>query len=84
MSEKVQVTEDGPLVPPKPYENPKCTCCGREEELRMGWCFDCCDLQSMLIEGSDMYDRDCSSWKKSELLAHIVRTVMAYKPEGQS
>lgn len=31
-------------------------CCGREKELRMGYCFDCVESESIIKEGVDMYD----------------------------
>lgn len=35
----------------------KCNCCGRDQELRMGFCFDCVEAESIIEEGKDMYDR---------------------------
>lgn len=34
----------------------KCKICNREEELRLGTCFDCAEAESILAEGRDMYD----------------------------
>jgi hypothetical protein len=34
----------------------KCKCCNREEELRMGFCFDCANAESVIVEGLDMFD----------------------------
>lgn len=64
------------LQKPTAYENPKCSCCGRKEDLRLGWCFECANSQAMLIDGKDMYDNDCSNWNKSEVLMFIVRKAM--------
>ncbi len=33
----------------------KCKCCNREQELRMGFCFDCIESESVIQEGVDMY-----------------------------
>jgi len=35
----------------------KCKCCKREEELRLGFCFDCADAELLIEEGVDMYDK---------------------------
>jgi len=34
----------------------KCKCCQREKDLRMGFCFDCVEAESIIVEGVDMYD----------------------------
>ncbi len=34
----------------------KCRCCSREKELRYGFCFDCADAESIIVEGVDMWD----------------------------
>ena len=34
----------------------KCKCCQREKELRIGICFDCADIESVIVEGVTMYD----------------------------
>lgn len=34
----------------------QCKCCGREKELRLGYCFDCVESESIIKEGVDMYD----------------------------
>lgn len=61
---------------PESYESPVCACCGLKGDLRMGWCWDCADMQSMLLAGEDMWDNDYSDWSKSELLFHIIRRAM--------
>lgn len=69
-----------PLQKPEVFKNPMCTICGRDEELRLGFCFECANLQAMLIDGNTMLDNeDVSDWNKSELLAFIVRTAMGYQ-----
>jgi len=69
-------TEDHPkIIKPEPYQSPPCACCGRNEDLRMGWCFDCAGLQSLLVNKTDMWDHKYSDWSNTEILSHIVRTV---------
>ena len=36
----------------------QCKCCNREQELRMGFCFDCVESESVIQEGVDMYDTE--------------------------
>lgn len=36
----------------------KCKCCNRQEELRMGYCFDCTDAESVIADGINMFDQD--------------------------
>lgn len=36
----------------------KCKCCNREQELRMGFCFDCVESESVIVDGLDMYDNE--------------------------
>ena len=36
----------------------QCKCCNREQELRMGFCFDCVESESVMVEGVDMYDTE--------------------------
>lgn len=33
-----------------------CKCCGRNLDLRLGFCFDCVEAESLLVDGTDMYD----------------------------
>lgn len=34
-----------------------CKCCGRKEELRFGFCFDCAECESVIAFGTDMYNK---------------------------
>lgn len=43
----------------------KCECCGNEKELRMGYCFDCVEAESIIQEGRDMYDEELSRKEKT-------------------
>jgi hypothetical protein len=36
----------------------QCKCCERELDLRFGFCFDCADAESVIVEGVDMYDNE--------------------------
>lgn len=36
----------------------KCICCNREKDLRFGVCFDCADVESIIEEGVDVYDKE--------------------------
>ena len=39
----------------------KCKCCNRDLNsnlLRMGFCWDCVEAESVIVEGVDMYDKD--------------------------
>ncbi len=36
----------------------KCICCDREQELRIGVCFDCMNAESIIIEGKDAWDNE--------------------------
>jgi hypothetical protein len=35
----------------------ECKCCNREQELRMGFCFDCANAESIIVDGTDMWDK---------------------------
>lgn len=34
----------------------QCKCCKRNQDLRMGYCFDCVEAESIMVDGVDMYD----------------------------
>lgn len=34
----------------------QCKCCGRQQDLRLGVCFDCADSESVISDGTTMYD----------------------------
>lgn len=36
----------------------ECKCCGRTLDTRMGFCFDCVESESVIVEGVDMYDNE--------------------------
>jgi hypothetical protein len=35
----------------------QCKCCEREMELRMQYCFECVDAESVIFEGVNMWDQ---------------------------
>ena len=35
-----------------------CKCCGRHLDLRMGYCFDCVEAESIIVDGLDMHDNE--------------------------
>jgi len=35
-----------------------CKMCGKQEDLRMGWCFDCAEAQNILAVGKGMMEDD--------------------------
>ena len=39
----------------------KCKCCNREKELRMGYCFDCVEAESVIVDGTNMYDEEITT-----------------------
>jgi len=41
----------------------KCTICGEDKELRLGFCFDCAEAQSIIGEGVDMDDKGLGGGK---------------------
>jgi len=50
--------------PPKEYNGwvntnkmAQCKCCEREMELRMQYCFECVDAESVIFEGVNMWDQ---------------------------
>lgn len=36
----------------------QCKCCKREKELRMGYCFNCVEAESVIQEGVNMFDEE--------------------------
>jgi hypothetical protein len=36
----------------------QCKCCERNLDLRLGYCFDCANAESVIVEGVDMYDNE--------------------------
>lgn len=35
----------------------ECKCCGRVADLRMGFCWECVECESVIASGVDMYDK---------------------------
>lgn len=36
----------------------ECKCCGKVSDTRMGYCFDCVECESVILNGLDMYDEE--------------------------
>lgn len=36
----------------------ECKCCGRTQDTRMGYCFDCVECESVIVEGLTMFDEE--------------------------
>lgn len=34
----------------------KCNCCGKVKELRLGFCWECVECESVIADGTDMRD----------------------------
>ncbi len=55
----------------------KCKCCKRDKELRLGFCFDCANGESIITEGVDMYDNEIAKIeglsKDLSKLQHILK-----------
>ena len=61
----------------------QCKCCEREKELRMGYCFDCVEAESIIVHGVDMYDKEIpveeGFTKGMAKLRHILKTYLYIK-----
>ena len=55
----------------------QCKCCGRMLDTRMGFCFDCVEAESIIVEGVDMYDKEIPQKeglsKSMSKLQHILK-----------
>lgn len=62
----------------------QCKCCKREKELRMGYCFDCVEAESIIQEGVDMYDQEIPKKENLSLgmskLQHILKNYIQINP----
>lgn len=62
----------------------QCKCCKREKELRMGYCFDCVEAESIIQEGVDMYDQEITKKENLSLgmskLQHILKNYIQINP----
>jgi predicted ATP-dependent serine protease len=39
-----------------------CQCCGKSSDTRLGFCFDCVECESVLVEGLDMNDNEIEKY----------------------
>ena len=55
----------------------KCKCCEQEAETRMGYCWNCAEAESVIYNGTDMYDNlipeDESLSKEMNKLKYILK-----------
>lgn len=49
----------------------KCNCCGTVVDLRMGYCYACIEAESIIADGTDMYDKKVAK-KPMVKLKHIL------------
>lgn len=54
--------------------NGVCKCCGRNTDLRLGFCFSCVEAESIIVDGVDMFDNEI---KKEEGLS-LTMTKLKY------
>ncbi len=63
----------------------KCKCCSREKELRLGFCFDCVNAESIIVEGVDMWDKEIPKVEgltnHMSKLQHILKLYRIVKPQ---
>ena len=60
-----------------------CKCCNKKRDLRIGFCFDCANAESIIAEGMDMWDtpiekKDGMSMSMSKL-QEILKIFNVYK-----
>ena len=36
----------------------QCKCCEEIKDLRLGFCFECAELESVIKDGTNMYDKE--------------------------
>jgi hypothetical protein len=54
----------------------KCKCCEREQELRFGFCFDCADAESVIVDGVDMWDKEVPKQEGMSLSMSKVKYIL--------
>jgi len=63
----------------------KCKCCNRKEDLRMGFCFDCAECESVIADGLDMYDNEIQKQEGMSTamsrLQYILKKYITFKSE---
>ena len=62
----------------KPEQPKMCMCCGRQLPLRLGYCFDCAEFESLIITGLDMYDNPVSDCCNSKAMSIIHAMLKKY------
>ena len=54
----------------------KCKCCERELELRFGYCFNCVDAESVIVEGVDMWGEEIQNEEEMSLSMSKVKWIL--------
>lgn len=54
----------------------KCKCCNRKKELRLGFCFDCANAESIIEEGTDMWDKPIEKEEDMSLSMSKVKEIL--------
>ncbi len=54
----------------------KCKCCERELDLRFGFCFDCVDAESVMVDGVDMWDKEVPKQEEMSLSMSKVKWIL--------
>ena len=63
----------------------ECKCCGRTEDCRMGFCWDCVESESAIEDGTDMYDKEIPKLEGSSKSMSIVKYIInKYLPKTQT
>ena len=57
----------------------KCECCGKEKDLRFGFCYDCVEAESIIEEGRDMYDEELSREEKAGMSKSMAKVKFLIK-----
>lgn len=51
--------------------NSKCNCCGKVVDLRMGYCWNCVEAESIIADGTNMDDEKVAQTPMEKLKAII-------------
>jgi hypothetical protein len=54
----------------------ECICCLRTLDTRLGTCFDCAESESILIDGTDMYDKSVPQIEGLSISLSRVRAIL--------
>ncbi|CAB4219526.1 hypothetical protein UFOVP1615_18 [uncultured Caudovirales phage] len=63
--------------------NGKCNCCEQHKDLRLGFCFECCELESIIADGTDMYNNEIPKNEGlSQSMNKLKYIIIKLKPQG--